>query len=293
MKRDRWSRPFKKMVTLGESHTAGISATRRELGWAPVLKGLIDQFQEKPVTLVNQGIGADILSPASPMYAYYRGWRPIGLERYGRHVIAEKPDLVIVSYGYNDLRSGTPVAAFERDLHRMLADLRRRVRGVIVLLDTYFITADGYRDRVGGTEAGKAWNRGSPRIQARFNRVLRRAAAKFDLLFAEVSQAQGGAEWLICSPDGRGDAHCNDLGHRLIAQKIFEVLASNCRGLSLKAQADRQRVGKSPWRHEPYRPGSDSSWEEKLIRDFYPDSRMDRNQQVGPARPGTPSRAAG
>lgn len=283
MKKDLWPRPFRKMVTLGESHTAGISATSRELGWAPVLKSFIDRFQKRPVALVNQGIGADILSTSSPMYRYYRGWRPIGLERYGRHVIDEKPDLVIVSYGYNDLRSGTPVAAFERDLHRMLSDLKRRVRGVIVLLDTYFITAGGYRNRRGGTEAGVAWNRGSPRIQASFNRVLRRAATKFDLLFAEVSAAQGGAEWLICSPDGRGDAHANDLGHHLIAQKIFEVLASNCRGLSLKAQEDRRRTGKSPWRYEPYAPGADCTWEEKLIRDFFPNSRMDRNQRVSGA----------
>ncbi len=131
MKRDYWSKPFRKLVTLGESHTAGISATRRERGWAAVLKTLIDEFQERPVAFVNQGLGADILSPACPMYAEYRSWRPIGLERYRKHVIAERPDLVIVSYGYNDMRGGTPVAAFARDLHAMVTDLKHRLPGVI------------------------------------------------------------------------------------------------------------------------------------------------------------------
>ena len=58
--------------------------------------------------------------------------------------------------------------------------------------------------------------------------LLQRTADKLDLLYAEVSAAQGGAEWMICSPSGEGDLHANDLGHRVIANKIFEVLANNC-----------------------------------------------------------------
>ena len=271
MKRDHRSKPFRKMVTIGESHTSGISATREEWGWAPVVKGLIDQFQDKPVTLLNHGIGGDILSPSCPIYAEFRGRRPIGLERYEKHVIDPKPDLVIISYGYNDLRGGTPAAAFERDLNTMVGDVRKRTRAVIVLLSTYFCPEAGLRHRTGGTEDGSAWDRGGPRVQARFNQILRRTARAHDVLFADVHAAQAGAEWLICTPSGKGDIHANDLGHRIIANRIFEVLATNCSGLSLKAQRDRRRVGKSPWRYQPWQPGAPCRWEDKLIRDFYPE----------------------
>ncbi|MGH8021064.1 MAG: SGNH/GDSL hydrolase family protein [Opitutaceae bacterium] len=204
MKKDYWSKPFRKMVTLGESHTAGISATRRDWGWAAVLKTLIDQFQERPIAFVNQGLGADILSPSCPIYQEFRTWRPIGLERYKKHLIAERPDLAIVSYGYNDMRGGTPVTAFERDLRTMVVDLKRRIRGVIVLLDTYFMPDGGYAHATGGTEAGRSWNHGSPGVQKPFNRAIRRIAEEHDVLFAEISAAQGGTEWLICTPSGKG-----------------------------------------------------------------------------------------
>ena len=270
MKRDRRSRPFRRMVTLGESHTVGISATRPDRGWASVVKALIDEFQEEPVALINHGIGGDILSTRCPIYREFEGRRPIGIERYEKHVIEQKPDLVILSYGYNDMRGGTPAAAFERDLNTMVADIEARTTAVIVLLDTYFCPENGWHQKTGGTEHGSSWDRGGPQTQARFNRALRRTARNHDLLFAEVSAAQDQAPWLICTPSGKGDIHANDLGHRLIGNRVFEVLAANCSGLSIKAQRDRRRVGKSPWRYEPWEPGATCRWEDKLVRDFHP-----------------------
>ena len=85
--KDYRSEPARRLVTFGEGHTVGISATRWEDGWVAILKRLIDRFQDEPVELVNRGIGADVLSKACPIYAEYRGRRPIGIERYRRRVI--------------------------------------------------------------------------------------------------------------------------------------------------------------------------------------------------------------
>jgi len=271
MKRDFSSKPFKKLVALGESHTVGISASRKELGWAPILKDLIDQFQEKPVTFVNHGIGADVLSKKCPMYRDYQGERPIGIERYRKHVIDEKPDLVVISYGLNDFRAGTPLAAFERDLSTMVADIQKPPRSVIVLLDTYFIPGKGFDHKTGGTEVGRAWHYGNKTIQLRFNKAIKRVAKRHDVLFAPISEAQGDAEWMVCTPSGNGDIHANDLGHRVIGNKVFEVLANNCSGISKKALKDRKQAGKSLWRFDLWKPGADCRWEDKLKRDFYPD----------------------
>ena len=271
MKRDHCSKPFRKLVAFGESHTVGISATRREWGWAPILKSLIDRFQEKPVAFVNNGIGADVLSRKCPMYGDYKGKRPIGIERYSKHVIDEKPDLVAISYGLNDFRAGTPLAAFEGDLSSMVADIKKRTRSVIVLLDTYFIPGEGFNHKTGGTEVGRAWHFGNKRIQLRYNNAIQQVAKTNDVLFAPISEAQGDAEWMVCTPSGNGDIHANDLGHRVIANRVFEVLANNCSGLSKKALEDRRQTGKSPWRYEPWKKGADCRLEDKLKRDFYPD----------------------
>jgi len=63
-----------------------------------------------------------------------------------------------------------------------------------------------------------------------------------------------------------GDIHVHDLGHRIIANRIFEVLAANCSCIAQKALEDRRRAGKSPWRY-----GLEGR-ENALVRDFYPDS---------------------
>ena len=265
-KPDRWSDPFKRMVVFGESHTTGASATRREYSWACRLKELIDRFQYEPVELINRGLGADVVSKQAPVYEEYRGRRPIAIERYRKHVIEAEPDLVIVSYGYNDMRCGTPLEAFLDDLSFILTEIQRDTHSLLVLLDTYYIPPGGYAGRRGGTETASVWNRGSREKQLTLNRRLESLAAEKNLLLVSVYEALGEADWMICDPTGRADIHLNDLGHQVVAGRIFEVLAANCSCLSHKAQEERRRIGKSPWRSGP------EGHENRLIRDFYPDS---------------------
>jgi lysophospholipase L1-like esterase len=253
------------MVTLGESHTAGASATRRDRCWANLLKALIDGSQHSPVTLVNRGLGADIVSKKCPAYKpKYEGQRPIGMERYRKHVIEEDPDLVIISYGYNDMRGGTPLDAFLQDMQTVVDDIKKETRSVMVLLDTYYIPKGGFAGHGGSPEPGESWDHASPEGQALFNQAIAELARKGDTLFASIFDAMGCAEWAISDPSGKGDIHANDLGHRLVANRVFEVLATNCSCLSTLALEQRSRVGKSPWRHV------DGALEPQLVRDFFP-----------------------
>ena len=266
MKKDRWNKPFRKIVNFGESHTAGASATRLEWGWAPLLKQMIDRFQYDPVVLINNGLGADVLSKDCPVYEEYQGVRPIGIERYRKHIIEQDPDLVIISFGYNDMRGGTPLPSFVRDLETVVSDIKNEADCLIVLLDTYFLPEKGFQNPTGGTIVGRRWHNANPAIKKEYDTALREIAKKFDLLFVPVSHAQGFAEWGLADPSGEGDIHANDLGHTLIANKIFEVLATNCSCLAKKALDERQRVGKSPWRY------GEQTQEGRIIRDFYPES---------------------
>lgn len=268
----------KRLVVFGESHTVGASASEQAMGWPEVLADLISTFQETPVELINRGIGADVLSKSSPMYEDYEGKRPIGIERYRKHVIEEKPDIVIISFGYNDLRSGTPIDDFRKDLETILKDIKSETDALILLLNTYAVPADGYTNKTGGTDTGKQWDKGTREIHTLYNLMLHDVAEEKKVVFADIHSPQVRAPWTFCSPDGTDDLHANDLGHRLIAHRIFEILATKCSFLSVKPQKLRKKGGKSLWRY-----GKDSP-EAKLIADFYPDSPEVAKYKKKPAK---------
>ena len=111
-KRDFRKTPFKVAVALGESTTAGGTATRRELTWVHRLGQLIDEAQLEPVRMINSGLGANLISRRSP--AYDHSGKPSAMERYEKHVLAHAPDLVLISYGLNDARGERHLSRFFR-----------------------------------------------------------------------------------------------------------------------------------------------------------------------------------
>ncbi|MBI3973451.1 MAG: SGNH/GDSL hydrolase family protein [Chloroflexi bacterium] len=236
-KRDWWPEEFRRLVTLGESTTAGGSATARERAWAPRLAALINDFQSAPVELVNSGIGANLISTRSPAYEW--SGKPAGLERVDKHVIAHQPDLLVVSYGLNDCRGGTPLDLFTGELRTLVRRVREALTPtppLIVLLGPYYVT--------NFTELSPAFVHGSLELFYRFNEAIASVAQQEDCLYVNVLAAEGETDWLL-HDDG---SHANDLGHQLIANRIFEVLAQNCSGL---ARHTKQKENTSPrWRDE-------------------------------------------
>jgi hypothetical protein len=94
-KRDYRSEPFRVAVAIGGAITAGGDATVRELCWVSRLADAINDCQLQPVTMHNNGIGANVISPRSPAHDRSRG--PSAMERYFQHVIAFRPELVLFS----------------------------------------------------------------------------------------------------------------------------------------------------------------------------------------------------
>ena len=248
-KRDYRSQPFRVAVALGESTTAGGTATTPELSWVSLLADLINENQVEPVRMVNNGIGANLISPRSP--TYQTSEHPSALERYQEHVIAYDPDLVLVSYGFNDARGGTPLAQFLEDLRDIVLDIKKQTRAVVVLVNAYFLTDfDGHAP----------YDQADVAVLQGYNSAMKQLAAECDVLLADVFAAEGQAPWMI-DTDG---VHPNNLGHRVIANRIFEVLAQNCSALSGKAF--QQRKSMKQWR--PAR--------EKQIQQEYYDKRKAR-----------------
>jgi len=241
VKRDWWDKEFRVLFTLGESTTAGGWSSCRERSWPYQLARQINEYQRYPVQLVNVGIGANVISTKSRAYPF--SGKPAASERLEKHVLEYYangnhlvPDLLIISYGINDARGGTPVDLFTSELADIVRRVRERIQPLIVLLGPYYI----FDFKLGGPE----WANASLEVFHRYNEETEALAERLDCLFVDVLGAYRCADWLV-HYDG---VHANDVGHRVVANKIFEVLASNCSGLSLETKELEKCI--VPWRDE-------------------------------------------
>ncbi|UCH34703.1 MAG: SGNH/GDSL hydrolase family protein [Armatimonadota bacterium] len=222
-KQDLRSQPFRTMVALGESHVAGACATDESRRWVNVVAELISRCQGEPVTLHNKGIGANAISPRSPGYA--SSAKPSALERYTADVIALQPDLFILAYGLNDMRAGMPPEDFREDMAQIIRDVRDACSPVTVLTTVYHMSAyDWY----------PPYDVGSVAATEVFNLVIRQLAEEHECILADIWDAEGQADWAI-HPD---TVHANDLGHLLIANRVFEAIATNCSGVAARVTAE-------------------------------------------------------
>ena len=234
MKRDWHAEEFKRLVALGESTTAGGWSTSPERCWVPVLGALIDDFQCAPVEAINSGIGANVISRRSP--GYEDSGKPAADERLDKHVIAHDPDLLIISYGLNDARCGTSLPQFCEDLTLLVNRVREQVEPLIVLLGPYFM--------IDYSVGGQAWTHGDLPLFKRYNAAIAGVAAALECLYVDLLAANGETAWMV-HYDG---VHQNELGHRIVANRIFEVLAQSCSCLAAKTKQAERRSPR--WRDE-------------------------------------------
>ena len=224
---------FRKMVALGESTTAGGWSTSPERCWVPVLAALINDFQTRPMEFVNAGIGANVISTRSPNYE--RSGRPAADERLEKHVIAHRPDLLVVSYGLNDARGATPLKLFRQALVALVRRVREHVEPLVVLLGPYYMTA---------FNAYAPWDQADLALFERFNETIGDVAQEERCLYVDLLAAYGGADWMV-HYDG---VHANDLGHRIVAHRTFEVIAQHCSALAKKTKEAEKTSPR--WRDE-------------------------------------------
>jgi len=200
------------MVTLGESTTEGYSASSKERCWASLLAGMIADRQGQPVELINRGMGSNVLTPLCP--AYPIASHPAGIERLERDVIETCPDLVLIAYGLNDARGGTPQDAFTAEYQTMLDRLRVAVPVRRVVLVGVHHVHEVILSHCPG------WEHADRQRIEQFDALVREIAQSNGLVFADVYAAMARDDSLI------HDDHChpNDAGHRVIAACVFKAL---------------------------------------------------------------------
>jgi lysophospholipase L1-like esterase len=221
-KKDTHSEPFECVVVLGESHVAAKI-------WVEVFADLLKRFQGPPEPkVINAGIGGNAISPRSPGYPGSSG--PSAIERYREDVVAHEPDLVILSYGLNDMRAGMAPEDFREDLSKMVGDIQEATGAVVVLTTVYNMSAYALFP---------PYDVGCPEAAEVYNLVIKQVAKKYDALVADIWEAEGQAPWVMAVDT----VHANEMGHTLIGHRVFETVAANCSGAAqrLKIPPDEAR----------------------------------------------------
>lgn len=204
-------RPLK-LVAFGDSVVVGSKASTPDRAWVAVLGETLRPFLCRPLVIVNRGVGDNTISPRTTSYEHAA--RPSALERVMRDVVDERPDVVLISFGLNDLRFGTPVAVFAEDLAAVVEQVRNGCPEAVVALTTVY--------HMTGFDRFAPRDRGSPERARAYDAAIAALARTSRLPLADVAAAMAQQDRLV-HPDG---VHPNDLGHRIIAGRVFETLAT-------------------------------------------------------------------
>jgi lysophospholipase L1-like esterase len=211
---DLRSEPVRRIVALGESTTWGYSVSAKDNCWVSQVARMLETFQGAPIELINQGIGSNVLTTECPSYRFSVG--ASALERVDDDLVAFAPDMVFLSYGLNDSRGGTTPAAFRRAYQTLIDRIRARLDPTIVILNTYYMHEVLY--------TYPHWDQSDYDVTEVFNLVIRQLAEANGLILADIYAAEVGVDWII----DQDHCHPNDLGHRLIANRVFEAIVRNC-----------------------------------------------------------------
>ena len=164
-------------------------------------------YFEKPgyYKVINRGNGGD---KVTNLY-----------DRYQEDVIDEKPDVLTILIGVNDVwhelghHNGTPIDVFEETYLKMLGEIKKQLPNIkIILMEPFFCDGDATRPYPEGFKA-----------VFDYAKVVKRVAEKTGSIFIPLQDAidesvkNGGATQILY--DG---VHTNPGGARLIALKWLE-----------------------------------------------------------------------
>ena len=184
------------MLAYGDSITAGGEASEVRLCYQERwVAGLSQEFPGAQLISENGATGGD---------ASYQG-----VQRLEEKVLSRNPDLVLVAFGMNDLR--TPRAEFVANLNTIISQIRSRTQAEVILISTFppnpdWIYTSGNSDEIAEATASVAQSAhcAYADVHAVWDQVLRRKD--------------------LPSLLGNNINHPNDFGHWLYLQALEAVL---------------------------------------------------------------------
>jgi lysophospholipase L1-like esterase len=211
---DMRSEPVHRVVALGESTTWGYSVSSKDKCWVNRVVRSLEECQGAPIEFYNKGIGSNVLTPECPSYEHSA--KPSALERVDADLIALQPDMVFLSYGLNDSRGGTTLEVFRRAYQELVDRIRAAINPTIVLLNTYYMHEVLYDHEI--------WGASNYEVTDEYNELIADFAEANHLILADIYSGEVGVDWII----DNDHCHPNDVGHMIVANRVFEAIVRNC-----------------------------------------------------------------
>jgi hypothetical protein len=246
MKKDFRSEPVRRLVLLGESNGFGMCAGDPRNEWPQALGNLIRDFQDEPLTVLNNSVPGCVISPRSPGHpGLPPGSLPSAMERFREELIGAAPDIAVLAFGLNDSRCGNPVEPFLEDLGEIAAETRRRTGALVVITSPYWNTQYNpelwrlHRPSWADDPTWASFTRVGDTLVKSYVAGMRVLAERHSCLFVDLYSLTEDGLWLM----NDDQCHYNDVGHRLIGQAVFAEIASHCSFIGQKSARQAREAG--------------------------------------------------
>ena len=193
------------LVAMGSSSIEGAGASRRELGFVPLLEaGLRRRLPGVEVTVINKGIGGETARDTA--------------DRLEREIAANRPDMVIWQLGTNDILRDRPMDDIFGDFRRGEAILERA--GVdVLLIDPQRLPENTPNPSFRGRNPGLA----------EMSRLIDLEGGRMGYAVLHRFNAMAGWSGLNRGGVGPDDLHLNDDGYACWSETTAEGLAAALR----------------------------------------------------------------
>lgn len=193
------------ILAMGSSSIEGVGASRRELGFVPLLEaGLRRRLPGVEVTVINKGIGGETAKETA--------------DRLEREIAAARPDLVLWQLGTNDVLRDRPLDAFFADFRRGEAVLDRSGADAM-LIDP---------QRLPDNAQNPAFRGRNPAL-GEISRLIDLEGGRVGYAVLHRFAAMSGWSGLERGGVGPDDLHLNDQGYACWAETTAEGLAAALR----------------------------------------------------------------
>lgn len=193
------------VLAMGSSSIEGIGASRRELGFVPLLEqGLRERLPGVEVTVVNKGIGGETAKETA--------------DRLEREIVASRPDLVLWQLGTNDVLR-------DRSMDDFFADFRRG-QGVLDEAGVDVVLIDP--QRLPDNARNPAFQGRNPAL-SEISRLIALEGGRVGYGVQHRFAAMSGWSGLDRGGVGPDDLHLNDPGYACWSANTAEGLAAALR----------------------------------------------------------------
>lgn len=188
-----------RIMAFGNSITEGLNGDTRQIASEPyplaLQKMLTDSYYDQAITVINQGRAGEFVGD--------------GLVRLRSVLAADRPELVLLEEGVNNVNAGDDPARVADTLRDMIKHARGQ--GVQVFVATLVPERPGGRSALSpaGIEPANQW--------------IRIVAGREGVPVVDLYQGFGGSADPFIGADG---LHPNDAGYQKIAELFFEAIRS-------------------------------------------------------------------